>query len=96
MKFCVCGKLMTKTDFGYECVCGRKTDNNGNPIDESELRALTDEAARIAAIKAKYHSKYPNMSDPVVRVTEPVAEDPEEDETFSSLRPSERRKKRLH
>ncbi len=95
MRFCCCcGKLMTRTEFGFECVCGAKTDEEGNALTDGDVRKKVDEAARIAAIKAKYHSKYPNMSDPLVRVTRPEYESETEDETFSDVRPSEREKKK--
>ena len=85
---------MTRTDFGFECVCGAKTDEEGNALTDGDGRKMVDEAARIAAIKAKYHSKYPNMSDPLVRVTRPEYESETEDETFSDVPPSEREKKK--
>ena len=93
--FCECGKLMTETEFGFECVCGKKKDREGNVISDSEADVASREAARISEIKKKYRYKYPNMSDPVIRVTEPVPENDAFDETFSSLRPSqiEKRKK---
>ena len=94
MRFCCCGKLMTRTDFGFECVCGAKTDEEGNALTDGDGRKMVDEAARIAAIKAKYHSKYPNMSDPLVRVTRPEYESETEDETFSDvLRPSAKKRR---
>jgi hypothetical protein len=89
--FCKCGKLMTETDFGYECVCGLKKDRKGNEISDDDACRASSEAERIAEIKKKYHSKYPNMDDPVIRVTLPISEDCTTDETFSSLRPSQRK-----
>lgn len=92
--FCKCGKLMTETEFGYECVCGLKKDREGNDISRSEADAASAEAARISEIKKKYHSKYPNINDPLVRVTKPVEEDDTRDETFSSLTPKQLEKRR--
>jgi len=81
--FCKCGKLMSKTDVGYECICGIKKDFFGNEIN------VNDEE-RIRGIKKKYRtSKYPNMSDELVRIAKPYEEDETTDETFSSLKPSE-------
>ena len=51
-----------------------------------------DENQRLAEIKKKYRSKYPNMNDPVIRVVEPIAESEEFDETFSDVPPSQRNK----
>ncbi|MBQ2721005.1 MAG: hypothetical protein IJF23_05660, partial [Clostridia bacterium] len=56
------------------------------------------EARRIAEIKKKYRYRYPNINDPLVRITHPVEEDDSCDETFSSLTPKEiekRRKKKI-
>ena len=90
--FCKCGKLMTETDFGFECICGLKKDRMGNDISDDLALEAEFEAKRIAEIKKKYHSKYPNMNDPVIRVTEPIEEDDSSDETFSSLTPKQREK----
>jgi len=92
--FCKCGKLMTKTDFGFECICGLKKDREGNDLSDDMARDAETEARRIAEIKKKYHSKYPNMDDPLVRITQPVEEDDSCDETFSSLTPKELEKKK--
>ncbi len=92
--FCKCGKLMTETDFGYECICGQKKDHEGNDITDNDAENAKQEALRVAEIKKKYHSKYPNINDPVIRVTEPVSEDDTTDETFSSIRPSQRKKQK--
>ena len=92
--FCKCGKLMTETDFGYECICGLKKDREGNDISPDEADNSAKEAERIAEIKKKYHSKYPNINDPLVRVTQPVEEDDTQDETFSSLTPKQLEKRR--
>lgn len=89
---------MTKTDIGYECICGRCKDINGKELSDTEVLSAEEEAHRIAEIKKKYRYRYPNMNDPIVRVTSPVEEDSSCDETFSSLTPSElekRRKKKL-
>ncbi|MBO5036345.1 MAG: hypothetical protein J6D42_04625 [Clostridia bacterium] len=96
--FCKCGKLMTKTDIGYECICGRCKDNFGNELSDSEVLSAEEEASRIAEIKKKYRYRYPNINDPLVRITRPVEEDDSCDETFSSLTPKEiekRRKKKI-
>lgn len=93
--FCKCGKLMLETDFGYECICGFKKDRKGNDISDIDAEHIHAEAMRIAEIKKRYHSKYPNINDPVIRVTEPVAEDDTTDETFSSIKPSQIKKRKI-
>lgn len=92
--FCKCGKLMTETSVGFKCVCGKTKDFFGNEMSESEVSFAESEAARISEIKKKYHSKYPNISDPIVRVTTPVPESDVFDETFSSLTPKQRVKQK--
>jgi hypothetical protein len=86
---------MSETDFGYECICGLKKDREGNDISDIEAEHVHTESMRIAEIKKRYHSKYPNMNDPVIRVTEPVPEDDTTDETFSSIKPSQIKKRRI-
>ena len=94
MRFCKCGKLMTETETGFECICGIKTDKEGNILSAEEQKTAEDEAKRIAEIKKKYRYKYPNIADPVVRVTPPSEENEAEDETMSSLTPGELEKRR--
>ena len=68
-----------------------------HPVD-GEILTAEEEAQRIAEIKKKYRYRYPNINDPIVRITKPVEEDSSCDETFSSLTPKElekRRKKKL-
>lgn len=86
--FCKCGKLMTEDENGYICVCGLRKTFDGKDLCE-------DENQRLAEIKKKYRSKYPNINDPVVRVSEPVAESEEFDETFSDVPPSQRNKEKI-
>ena len=86
--FCKCGKLMTEDENGYFCICGLRKTFDGVDISDSENE-------RIAEIKKKYRSKYPNMNDPVIRVVEPVAESEEFDETFSDVPPSQRNKEKI-
>lgn len=83
--FCSCGKLMTADENGYACVCGKRRTFDGRELN-------TDETERIAEIKKKYHSKYPNMNDSVIRITNPAEESDEFDETFSDVPPSQRNK----
>ena len=83
--FCKCGKLMTADENGYTCICGLRKTFDGQDFSD-------DENERIAEIKKKYRSKYPNINDPLVRVTEAVAESEEFDETFSDVPPSQRNK----
>lgn len=86
--FCKCGKLMTEDENGYFCICGLRKSFDGADISDSENE-------RIAEIKKKYRSKYPNMNDPVIRVVEPVAESEDFDETFSDVPPSQRNKEKI-
>ncbi|MBQ2880778.1 MAG: hypothetical protein IJE40_00770 [Clostridia bacterium] len=86
--FCKCGKLMTEDENGYFCICGLRKTFDGADISDSENE-------RIAEIKKKYRSKYPNMNDPVIRVVEPIAESEEFDETFSDVPPSQRNKEKI-
>ena len=76
---------MTADENGYICICGLRKTFDGQDFSD-------DENERIAEIKKKYRSKYPNINDPVVRVTEAIAESEEFDETFSAVPPSQRNK----
>lgn len=75
---------MTLDTNGYICVCGLRKTFDGKDISDSENTL-------IAEIKKKYHSKYPNINDPIIRKTEPVAESENFDETFSDIPPSKRK-----
>ncbi len=86
--FCKCGKMMLSDENGYFCICGLRKSFDGADISDSENE-------RIAEIKKKYRSKYPNMNDPIIRVVEPVAESEEFDETFSDVPPSQRNKEKI-
>lgn len=74
MNFCTCGKLLTPTDYGFVCICGKKYDSSGQPITEDEEELRQKEADRIKKRKA-YRYKYPNMGDGIeVRNTVVVKE----------------------
>ncbi|PWM45884.1 MAG: hypothetical protein DBX47_03455 [Clostridiales bacterium] len=63
MMFCpACGRLMTQTDFGYQCFCGAFADKNGNQIDLAEMRLREKNSEKLRKRK-KYRFKYENLGD---------------------------------